>query len=259
MTTTITFGDQAENHVGMQKLGDMADEGFSYEDLKNAKDIFENKGYVCELIKLHNLVTEKNMEYDKYVYAQIQKAYLLIIREGVKAFKIDEDDLNSELSELEWDTKAKMYGRVVDKHARYNLCFDEDGQEPDYPNGKGRIVAFDDVPLLKKLRRRLPKFFGPKATELVAEGNLYYDTSKCGIGYHGDSERRKVIALRLGESMQLCYRWYHRLVPVGKKLTITLNHGDVYAMSEKAVGTDWKSKTILTLRHAAGCKKYTKN
>ena len=28
-------------------------------------------------------------------------------------------------------------------------------------------------------------------------------------------------------------------------------------MSEKAVGTDWKKSSIPTMRHAAGCKKYT--
>lgn len=29
-TITITFGDQAENHVGMQKIGKMANEGFTF-------------------------------------------------------------------------------------------------------------------------------------------------------------------------------------------------------------------------------------
>jgi hypothetical protein len=28
-------------------------------------------------------------------------------------------------------------------------------------------------------------------------------------------------------------------------------------MSEKATGFDWKSKSKYTLRHAAGCEKYT--
>jgi 2-hydroxy-3-keto-5-methylthiopentenyl-1-phosphate phosphatase len=35
-----------------------------------------------------------------------------------------------------------------------------------------------------------------------------------------------------------------------------LNDGDIYFMSQKAVGTDWKRKIIPTLRHAAGAKKY---
>ena len=29
-------------------------------------------------------------------------------------------------------------------------------------------------------------------------------------------------------------------------------------MSEKAVGTDWKRSSILSIRHAAGCEKYLK-
>lgn len=37
---------------------------------------------------------------------------------------------------------------------------------------------------------------------------------------------------------------------------VILNNGDIYIMSEKAVGTDWKKKNTLTLRHAAGAPKY---
>jgi hypothetical protein len=35
-----------------------------------------------------------------------------------------------------------------------------------------------------------------------------------------------------------------------------LHSGDLYVMSEKAVGTDVKKKKIATLRHAAGASKY---
>jgi len=37
-----------------------------------------------------------------------------------------------------------------------------------------------------------------------------------------------------------------------------LNHGDLYIMSEKTTGFDWKKRTLITLRHAAGCEKYIK-
>jgi hypothetical protein len=30
----------------------------------------------------------------------------------------------------------------------------------------------------------------------------------------------------------------------------------MYVMSEKAVGSDWKRSSILTLRHATGAKKF---
>ena len=33
-TITITYGDVAENHVGMQKLGNLAEEGFTVQEMK---------------------------------------------------------------------------------------------------------------------------------------------------------------------------------------------------------------------------------
>ena len=51
-----------------------------------------------------------------------------------------------------------MYGRVVNKHARHNLCFDEEGQVPDYESGKGRVVAWNDAPLLREVRNRMSNF-----------------------------------------------------------------------------------------------------
>ena len=91
-------------------------------------------------------------------------------------------DLVREQKDLVWDTKAKMRGKVVNKRARHNLCFDEEKQEPDYENGKGTIVGFDEVPLTQHIRDSLPGYFGEKANALKAEGNLYYDISVCGIG-----------------------------------------------------------------------------
>lgn len=37
---TITFGDAAENHQGMEQLGEMYDKGFSLENLKHASKYF---------------------------------------------------------------------------------------------------------------------------------------------------------------------------------------------------------------------------
>jgi hypothetical protein len=81
--------------------------------------------------------------------------------------------------------------------------------------------------------------------------------SKCGIGYHGDAERRKVVAVRMGASMPLYYQWYQHSNPIGEPIEVSLGDGDMYIMSEKAVGQDWLKKNVATLRHATGCKKYT--
>ena len=187
---------------------------------------------------------------------------MLVVRGGVDALLKDAgataDAAYAEQTALEYDRKARMYGRVVNKHARWNLCFDEQGQEPDYETGKGRIVAYRDIPLTAHVRNALPAFLGAKAAALTGEGNLYYDVATTGIGFHGDAERRKVVAIRLGLSVPLHYQWFHQGAPVGERVRLMLNHGDLYVMSDKATGYDWKkSRKVPTLRHAAGCAKFT--
>ncbi len=243
-TTTLTFGDCAENHRGMQLLGERAEEGFSIEDLESAMEGCQSLGLTCELIDLRELL-------DDGARLEAEEAHLLVIRKAVDAM-VDIDVLVEEQKALVKDTKAFMYGRVVNKKARHNLCFGETAQEPDYEVGKGTVVAFEDVPELEKLRACLPEWIGPKAENLLCEGNYYYNVKKCYIGFHGDSERKRVVAVRLGASLPLHYQWFQCSKHVGRRLEITLNHGDVYVMSEKAVGWDWKLKKTMTLRHAAG-------
>lgn len=246
-TITITFGDQAENHKGMEVIGELASEGFTVENLKLAKTTFEALDCKCELVRLHANIEEIE-----------EKAYVLIVRDGINKMIGSAEDLFEEHKNLDVDTKAFMYGRVVNKKARHNLCFADYSREPNYEEGKGRIVNFQEIPLTAQIRNKLPLFFGNKAQNLVAEGNYYYDITKCGIGFHGDSERKKVIALRLGESSPLEFQWFQNSKAIGGRIRIMLNHGDLYAMSEKATGNDWKKKKMATLRHAAGCDKFLK-
>lgn len=246
---TITFGEQAENHVGMQKLGDgLAQEGFTPDDLKRIKTSWVDAGHKAQLITLNKAIDDQG-----------ELAKILILRNAADVLLgLDQSDsLYTDLKELKWDKKALMYGRVVNKTARWNLCFGTKNQDPSYEEGKGRIVAFKQIDLLRKLRLRLPKWLGPKATKLQAEGNYYYNTTKCGIGYHGDSERLVVVGLRLGESGSLYYKWHKDGKQIGPRIEVKLHHGDIYIMSEKATGNDWKKKSILTLRHAAGADKYS--
>eukprot|EP00002_Diphylleia_rotans_P009524 TRINITY_DN1988_c0_g1_i1.p1 TRINITY_DN1988_c0_g1~~TRINITY_DN1988_c0_g1_i1.p1 ORF type:complete len:274 (-),score=59.42 TRINITY_DN1988_c0_g1_i1:182-1003(-) len=245
-TFTLTFGDQAENHVGMQKIGQLAASGFSEEDLDRAKGFFESLGAICEKIEM--------------LHAG-EKAFVLVVRQGLKKLLQSEDaerDFFREQDQLEKDKRALMYGRVVEKHARHNLCFGQTDQEPDYAQGRGRIVSFDRVPLLKRVRERLPEALGEKARDLQCEGNYYYDVSKCGIGFHGDTERRIVVGVRVGSSLPLYFVWFHNGKAVSQPTVIPLNGGDIYVMSEKAVGQDWKKRTVPTLRHATGCEKFIK-
>ena len=240
-TITITFGDRAENHVGMQKIGELAENGFSPEDLEKVRVLMEEKGCECELIKL-------SPEYDA-------SAQVLVIRNAVNSLLSGKaDDLFEELKSLDYDKKAKMYGRVVNKKARYNLCLGDNAQEPDYMEGKGRIIAYESVPLTNSIRNILHEVL--PCENLMGELNNYQDITKMGIGFHGDAERLKVVAVRLGATLPLHYQWYYKGNPIGERIIIPLHHGDMYIMSEKATGNDWKKKNIRTLRHATGCNKF---
>lgn len=260
---TLTLGDQAENHAGMQKLGELveAGEGFNFDDLVDIKTNLEAIGIECELVplELYQDLSVVDMSVD-----MPEEAFVLIIRDGVNKLleicsEFTQRDMFEEHLVLELDKQAWMKGKVVNKHARWNLCFDDVAQEPDYEAKKGRIVSYDEIPVTKMLLSQIPLYFGHKAENLKGEGNYYYDKKKCGIGFHGDSERRKVIGIRLGlgESLPLHFQWFRESEPQGERIILNLNGGDMYVMSEKAVGQDWKRKKIYTLRHATGCKKYT--
>ena len=263
---TLTYGDCAENHRNMQVIGQLSDHGFSYDDLYQIKIDLANTPYDPTLIHLNQYLPH-NIRSNQELYSNIDTAYVLVIPNGVDMLltktetetktKSIANDLFLEQANLEWDVKAFMYGRVVNKKARYNLCYSDLAQEPDYKNGQGRIYAFDSVSLTKHIRNKLGSLIkSGAANNLQCEGNYYYDNSKCGISYHGDTERKKVIAIKLGDVQPIYYQWYIKSKPIGPKIKINLAHGDIYIMSEKATGYDWKKSSIYTLRHATGCDKF---
>jgi len=276
-TITITFGDVAENHVGMQKIGTLSEGGITNKELKRIKRKFK-ENCECKIVKLNELLKGEEDEEIKEKIEGADDARILIIRNGVNFLlqerKEDTSDLRKEMTSFEWDSKARMYGRVVNKHARHNVCFGKKEQEPNYEEGKGRVVPWKKVRSLKFIKKKFEEMLrdvkdpegeeeGEKEGEekkkekLQGEGNRYYDVTKCGIGYHGDAERRKVIALRLGASMKICFQWYYKGKRVGSKYSEVINDGDIYIMNWKACGFDWKKRNIFTLRHAAGCDKFT--
>lgn len=244
-TITLTLGENAENHVGMQMIGDgLADRGYSLEDLQIIQQKFEAAGIYTEIVELTPSTED----------VRADQAWILIARDAAPTLLgscAAYDSLWTELAGLEWDRKAFMYGRVVNKKARWNLIFDEIAQEPNYAEKRGRVVSHAQVPRLSQLRKLLG---GPidRVEALKVEGNYYYNNPACGIGFHGDSERKKVVGIRMGESASLHYQWFLRKEPIGKRKVIELNGGDVYVMSEKATGNDWKKSSIPTLRHAVG-------
>ena len=246
----LTFGDAGENHVGMEMVGTLGEigSGFTTEELQKAQQKLTDQG-----------ITSTYHSFDK----ADQIAGILIIRNVIN--KEEHAGLLKDMNTFVWDNQYfdRRRKKVLNKHARTNVVIlDGIAQEPDYLNKKGRIVDTNTLETFKKFKQNMVSLINTttetnKADNLICEGNRYYDLKKCGIGYHGDKERRKVIALSLGESTNINWQWFQNSKPVGDTYKFTINGGDIYIMSEKAVGYDWGSPSKLTLRHAAGAKKYT--
>lgn len=188
-TITLTFCDQGEalvDAVCTHTIGQLADDGFSVAELKT---LYRSLPVEAEYI---DLAAGNPVEHPE--------AGILIIRGGCDWLLGDgsTDALYTALVQLDWDKKMKSYGTVKNKNTRYNLCFSDFDQEPNYDIGYGRVIDFRHIPLLDQLRERLFELVGQKAWCLQCEGNYYHDVATCSIGLHGDGERRRVIGVRFG-------------------------------------------------------------
>jgi hypothetical protein len=153
----ITAGEQSENHVGMEINGEgLSASGFTIQELNNFKQILLEKGIESEYHRLDETLEDSN---------GVEPAALLIIRDGISklieesATNMLEEQLSFEWDKKFWDTRRK---KVFNKIARYNVCYGEVEQEPDYENKKGTIKAYDSVPILNKWRNSLGIIFGKK-------------------------------------------------------------------------------------------------
>jgi len=277
----ITNGEQGENHAGMQMLGKgLADKGYNLEDALKFKAKFENMGGTATLYDLREECLGERKDECK------EEAYVLKFEAGVNVLlwnkiekelykalekkKINGDEIKEKLFEkynaeklfeeqftFEWDKKYwdTRRSKVLNKNARWNVCYGKEGQEPDYEDKKGTVIAYSQCRIMQAWRKELLILIEEKDDDFVAEGNLYYNVKKTGIGFHGDAERRKVVAGNFCDEdviRELNYFAYLKSERIGKRFRMELKNGDMYIMIAAAAGTDWKKRNKITFRHAAG-------
>ena len=278
---SLTMAPGGENHRGNQLIGRMPikGEGFKYSDIDiMGEKIRKSMGDNVEVLNLNNL---SGVEVINGLNNEDQ-ARVLILRNWASKDKTEK--IYKECVEDKWDSKyldpnkyrteikdgkeVKVRGKVMNKLARTNLCYVAGmSQEPEYIEGKGTIVDLNTKSTLNsevlRLRTTLQEALveggsDSKVEINVVEGNRYYDLKKTGIGFHGDTERVVVICLTIGGGggYPMRFQWFKDGMPIGNSIDLALNDGDVYIMSEKSVGADWKLRSKYTLRHAAGAEKY---
>eukprot|EP00037_Helgoeca_nana_P014392 m.134291 g.134291 ORF g.134291 m.134291 type:complete len:263 (+) comp22528_c0_seq8:40-828(+) len=107
-TITLTFGEVAENHVGMQKLGEIAAEGFEARQLRRMGEHLTLRGALCDVMYLNNFIDGCEGEDDA------DGAWVLVARGGVDALlgKGSADKLKAEQEVLPVDKKMWNKGKV---------------------------------------------------------------------------------------------------------------------------------------------------
>ncbi len=252
MSICITLGEQSENHNGMELFGKgLSDRGYTISELNAMRLCYEQLGGKIEFIDLNSVTIDTDKK--------VEPACVLILRGGVQLFGNDPQLLYDELSSLEWDKKYwdTRRKRVLNKHARWNLCFGDSDRDPDYDNKQGRVIKLSGSKL-GVWKQSFESFMHNSLgvyEKFECEGNYYYN-DKCGIGFHGDRERKKTIGASFGKSRKVVWIWYDGSRRVSEKIVIELQSGDMYVMSEKATGWDFMMRSKATLRHAAGADKY---
>jgi len=287
---SLTCAPGGENNRGMEIIGRMPikGEGFTASDLEGLEPYFvglmpskmdaEKKLCFPQVALLDLNVLSMDDKVDEL--EDEDQARVLILRNWAKGA---DKEIYKEIGSVRWDAEyldpnkyrteivdgkeIRVRGKRMNKRARTNLCFVPDReQEPAVFEGKGTIYDLKKMKAMNECVERLREEIATGLIEIgsktkviinVVEGNRYYDLKKTGIGFHGDTERVVVICLSIGGfNYPMRWQWFKDGMPVGKPIDIHLDSGDVYIMSEKAVGADWKLKSKYTLRHAAGAEKY---
>ncbi len=279
---SLTCAPGGENHAGMEIIGRMPikGEGLTMTDMEGLHPYFQDFGESL-ILNLNELseITEINgqgVEHQgrviilrNWIQSNMEKGAIEAIYCEIAADKWDAEylDRNKYRTEIIDGIETKVRGKRMNKRARTNLCYVADReQEPAVMQGKGRIVDLKKKAILYKAVEKLKKMIADGLVKIgsktkveinVVEGNRYYNLKKTGIGFHGDTERVIVICISIGcDNYPMRWQWFKDGMPIGKSIDIRLNCGDIYIMSEKAVGSDWKLRSIYTLRHAAGANKY---
>jgi len=213
---TVQFGEETDIIEPPQ--------GLSHDDLQRAQRKFESAGCSCRFVHLHMLLPEMV----RIVQGSRVDAHILLVRGGARALMGSDQACNDLLSE-----QLKLH---VDKGENLH-----------------RILLKDDQIKLNRLRSALPNFFPSGIESLTTDAYKYFEPNKNGFSYQGS---RQVICVNLGHSLKVDFHWFHQGNPEGKPFHASMDHGDIYILSTKAMGADWEKKGVYSVQHAMGAQKF---
>jgi len=273
---SMTFGDGGENGNGMEVIRGQhggPEAALDVPEMGEIKDVLAAQDFDVELHRFDQLINDGPLGPVAKALPEAPpppEAAVLVVRGLFHKRTMDALEETMWGPDVPIDTMA-LFGRgkrrkVMHKHGRHNNCITDGATRPpsiaskdDYADGKGSVIDLATLPALARIRLQLEGIVQRKLG--VVENNYYYKVGKqCGIGWHGDAERRITVMLRLGAASirhPLKFQWFWSYKAWGPVFEIPLAHGDLVIMSRVAVGNDWNAgphKGRWTMRHATGEK-----
>ena len=173
--------------------------------------------------------------------------------------------LYKEQDEIRYSGRFLDKGKLKIRRAHKTMAFGVEGRDASDDYTQPTVTAFSEVPMMDKIRTSLQNLLGNRTADLEVDGTKYHTSfhekgddgkpmkKNSNKGWHGGDKRTIVIGVCLGAPVTLSFIW--RLPGSQKnlddtKVSVSLTHGDVYVMSEIAIGSNWKSSSLLRCLHS---------
>lgn len=247
----LMFCDIANHGHGMQQIGNICDSGFTNEHLL----------WMCS-----NINSDKAVLYNvtsilpKTLY-QIPDSYVLVLKgffteqanSLYQTMLTPEGSNGSFITGVNWDNERIHNGKLVSNRLGNKLLFYDLNSAWKYPlsiNDKcGTIYNSKLIPTLDLFQKMLQQQVGFLP---VVDATYYYNTKECFTPLHQVKDRKKIVGLGIGATMPLQFRWFHGSISCSDTMTIPIEHGDLYILSQGAAGMHKEKQTKLYLKYGIG-------
>ena len=242
----VTFNDYYATKKGGKMYGKPYSQGFSGNQLRQIQSQFEAKGCLCEWVYLNQSLEG---------WLEAENAALLVIRGGMKALGVSGAKLFSELNCSEWPSSTSGSRTSISKGSRKLLVDEEPSAEGESGGG---VVAEKIGTAGSKLREAIQAAFHlePDSPLIGDAWRLQDVTDRCTIPFH-ELHSKISVGVHAGHPLQLHFRWRYRGKLVSDPVSVMLQSGDIYIITDQRVnlGTPKMPKLDVALGNASACWK----
>lgn len=250
----LMFCDIANHGDKMQNVGLICDSGFTNENLS-----LYQKNLGSDIATIYNV-----KDCLPRTLMEIPDCYVLVIKDYFEDYVDDlwetlmtnEASQGTKITGVNWDSTRIKDGKIINNNLGYKLIFTDLRGSWKYPfspyDNRGTVYNSNFLPSLSHIQTTLQAQLGYLP---VVDGTLYYNTDECFTPLHQVKDRKKLVGLGLGETVPLQFKWFHSNIPCSETMSIPIDHGDLYIISQAAAGIHKEKQTKLFLKYGVGNNK----